>query len=1524
MRKVLLALCAIFALCANAQWVKPVPKLSSSAALVVSEEYNVDAETYYFWNTEAEAFLGEGNDWNSRTSFVEGRGMRIYFQKYKVDGEAVAHNYYLNTFLEDYVNSNRPRWDWFWINLGDAGNCSTDYKEPGCNRGYPNDPMWDFEINGDNVRIKTGTLQPNFNVEATGREHYLGRPAGTPEGNTIVYSNCLATDNVDWRVVTKADYDAFRPKYLAWAAAVALKAAIDESKAKNEGIDLSSLEAVYNNTNSTAEELDAAKARIPELEKEFASTHIAATVEKPYDATIFIQNPNFEGTADGWNGGRLAWNNTISEFWSANTDPYDYNQTINDLPNGVYKVEVYSFHRIGNPDWDHYRGGALADNANVRRTSQIYANNYWMLNHDMMDFARQENIHPDQYQNINGMIVPDGVHYADKAFNEYGDYNNELFCAVTDGKLTIGIRCNPREQFSWTPSDTWRLTYYGNSADALALLKNKLAENLKDYSEDFLLSELKSAYDKAVADMKAAADYAAVEAAYSKAMSLFYDMEKSRNAYNSYIAVVEEVIPQTENLNCEENDLLIEYIEDDYETILEECTLSEEELQAEEAKVRKMLEDAIKNTVEVGKDYTNLIPNADMTHADFAAQGWQTSFTRPGGEGSIAGCKEPDAYHVGEVWCYKDFDMSYTLTGMPRGIYELEIPAVYRNQANDYTNPATCEIYVNDLSKNVMTAQEGAISEADAVSTPANPSTMDSYEGYNCYNINAVNGDTGWPNDQRLEIDGSNYYIPGSTQGAAVAFLAGRYMNKVYGVVGDDGILKIGFRSKNSTGADHEWLCMGHIKMTYMGVDEMALVGVKDEVDAQAEIYRNRMEPYYQGYKAELDEAVGGLLSCATPADITAASAAVKAVYDKIDKSVDLYKEINSLVMTEGTGLYEAAVRFQEAGSISDAEAEQYMQQASEYVAGCEEGTYDNEAAEAVIKDILSAKVVDVIYIRGGLINASGDDWHSFEYPMFKNAQGKYEGVAEFREERHGNINIYPGHRVLVVFHYLDKDICSADNATRFLNENPAPRKMLVGSNSAWFTTWGGKWKFTIDLSDSTMVCAPEGKMLYKNQIYAVGNLRDNHWALNETTAKHWELVHQGRGIYQGSIAFNDGVERGEVTLFTSDMWMTGNWGESRIGSPEDAVLLADGQEIACNRFEGDRKWILDPAHHYLCTYDLNRGTVRFDVRDLQGDDAEASPLLISDYKDMLMMRSYMRQGETHYFALTDDIYVNGQGWSPLNGAGEQAGKEYERWIHFDGQGHVIRGFVGATGLQAIDDNSFFGVLGGTVKNVGFLSASLKDDETFLGAYAQMNSRSLAVVAGKLGSGAMDAVVENVYVSGNVDGGLCTGTFAGAVEGKSTLKNVLSQAYVNSENEGTSLLVGLVDAPLTLENLYASGTCYSYHSIVGAVGEKGSVDAKNVVDWTLYGDTYAQYHFDGNNHADLQKTVVAFDPAVWACDDAPDAYPYLKIFGQSIVDGIQQVAPTTVPGTIFDLSGRKVSKAQKGLYIKDGRKVIVK
>lgn len=1538
--KLLLVLAgSLLSLSSYAQWFKPTePKLSSASVFVPSEEKG-SGDTYYLWNVESAAFLGEGNDWNVRATLNAEKGLEFYFQKYKINDVWQEGNYIFNTYT---VANQSGRWDYMWIPLDNVRIAYTDYKEPGINRGYGDDmPLWSFQVFADEyLIISTGSKQPVWNEADQGRKFYLGKPydgEGSEEGNTIIYPDCTEDDNIYWQPVTKADYEAYQLKLQTYYVAMSLKDAIELSESKYPGINLDEVKTVYNNGSSTKEQLQAAIDRIPELEKIYASNSIGnASVDNPFDATAYIVNPNYDGNVDGWTGLSTSWYNTVGEKWSDNSNPYDVNQTINELPNGVYEVQVYSTHRIGNADWDQYQTGVLADDAQYRRTSQIYANNYWKINNDVTDALTTEPIHGEQYYHRGDYFFPDGQAYTDKAFNEYGMYNNSLFVAVTDGTLKIGVRCENREQYSWTSFDTWRLTYYGDSNEALELMKTHLLTNLKDYSNDFIQATLVEEYNTAIEALKAAADYATVEENYTKAIGLFYDMEKSRNAYNSYIALAESILPQTQDLDCEANDILLDYLEGDtegtYGYILENTNLTIEELAAQEEWLRNQLSEAIKNTVAEGRDYTNLIANADFTQRDLVQSGWTLDNWK--GQ-TIVGQDGTSKYYVAEVWNYKSFDLYQTLTGMPQGIYEVTIPALYRACDNDYTHPATAEIYINGLAKNVMKASEGAVTNETAISAPDGYPNWESIDEYNCYNQGSSNWDGPWPNDYMNDIDGVTMYWPGSTGGAGIAFNAGRYENKVYGMVGEDGILRFGIRSKNQSGQDNDWVCLGRITMKYMGSNQMALAGLKEEAASQADIYYSSADKFYQGYRDEIINALLNVEKANTKDEIITAINEMNELFNKINTSISLYKELNKLVSADGVGLYAAAARTEDVAA---------MERAEEYIIGMENCSYDNEKAEQLIAEVSNDPLVDIIYVRGGLLGYDGDDFHSFEFPMTRQADGTYKGTAKFRDERHGDLGKYAGNRALVVFHRLGEDICAVDHNEQFLNENPAPRQISINDNSNWFLTWGGEWEFTIDLTAKTMVCMPVGEMLYKNQIYAVGNLLDNNWSLNESTALNWQLVHQGNGIYQGSVAFNPGVERGEVTLFASDMFKTNNWGDGRIGSADDQLPLESGQEVACDRFRGDRKWILTPGHHYLATYDVNKGTVRFDVRDLQGDDTEASPLLINDFEDLLMMRSYLRQGETHYFALTNSIDMSGRGWSQPNAAGEQNGKEGQRWISFDGRGHLIAGFNGDNGLQSKGSSSFFGILGGSVKNLGFTNAKVTQDEMFLADYGVTTPNSVAVLASVAGTSthADATVIENCFVEGSLEGGLLyAAPLVASVNGPVSIKNVYANTNVKSEAEYTAGLIGRFNGAVSLENAYAAGTVSNSTPIFYDFSENApSVTLKNVVNWTNYSfsgvrstDTATNiYNYNGSNFADLQNTVVAFDPAVWSCGMGADEYPVLSAFAEEIT-GVQSVKNTFVVGTkVYTLGGVQVSNTTSnlpaGIYIikngSESHKVVIK
>ena len=76
---------------------------------------------------------------------------------------------------------------------------------------------------------------------------------------------------------------------------------------------------------------------------------------------------------------------------------------------------------------------------------------------------------------------------------------------------------------------------------------------------------------------------------------------------------------------------------------------------------------------------------------------------------------------------------------------------------------------------------------------------------------------------------------------------------------------------------------------------------------------------------------------------------------------------------------------------------------------------------------------------------------------------------------------------------------------------------------------------------------------------------------------------------------------------------------------------------------------------------------------------------------------------------------------------------------------------------------------------------------------------------------------------------------------------------------------------------------------------------------------------DGNNFAQLQQEVVAWDPEVWFCDMAEGSYPVLKAF----TTGINRVMQSN-GSVIFTINGIRVEKTKQGIYIIDGKKILVK
>ena len=336
-----------------------------------------------------------------------------------------------------------------------------------------------------------------------------------------------------------------------------------------------------------------------------------------------------------------------------------------------------------------------------------------------------------------------------------------------------------------------------------------IEEETERYGETIAQKSLIDAYLAALNELGNAADIDAFMAGYNDLAPQRQSIESCAAAYAAYIAKVEETKKYLEDnpLNNEKSELLEAYLTEfsepteDYpngsaEYIIENCLLSEEEIIAETAFIDAKLTEAITFTPGVGTEVTLLFTNADLSDhfngwLGELPTGWGTSETSP--------------LYAAECLAAK-MDMYQMVTGLPNGIYELQVNGAFRpTPYNDYYNVNyAATLYANDVHNYFQTNIEDMISVDDAI------------DGENC-NINGPIAD--------FAIQDENGNVIGYTMQGIVscanAFQAGRYPNSVLCKV-TDGTLTIGIRQPG-TGLSRDWLGFGNIKVFYYGeLDEAA------------------------------------------------------------------------------------------------------------------------------------------------------------------------------------------------------------------------------------------------------------------------------------------------------------------------------------------------------------------------------------------------------------------------------------------------------------------------------------------------------------------------------------------------------------------------------------------------------------------------------------------------------------------------------------------------------------------------------
>lgn len=342
----------------------------------------------------------------------------------------------------------------------------------------------------------------------------------------------------------------------------------------------------------------------------------------------------------------------------------------------------------------------------------------------------------------------------------------------------------------------------------------------------------------------------------------------------------------------------------------------------------------------------------------------------------------------------------------------------------------------------------------------------------------------------------------------------------------------------------------------------------------------------------------------------------------------------------------------------------------------------------------------------------------------------------------------------------------------------------------------------------------------------------------------------------------------------------------------------------------------------------------------------------------------------TGKFILTADIDMDGKDFKGFT-------SDFSGTI--DGQGHKVKNLK----VEFNGDNErgvFYKTVSATIKNIAFENMQVLGHGTKrigLVGNAVGTTFEQVAVTGKvngddnvalLAGHAENVTIKNCYVSGEVVAAMQAGGFIGQLEGKGAS---IENSYFNGDIKVTVYgwaagFIGRIEASagttINLNNSVSIGNVYNEgrtaHPFIAVNAAKSNADPIAVINYSgnilntdaeIVGNQdwpYANESADGGNvtpeeelgATDLQEQTPYvlkdwdFDN-VWTFDtESGYLYPVLKSIGvvndqiSTSIQGVQSEQKAATTG-IYDLQGRRMNsqkQLQKGLYIINGRKVVVK
>lgn len=465
------------------------------------------------------------------------------------------------------------------------------------------------------------------------------------------------------------------------------------------------------------------------------------------DVTRFLTNPGFEDGKNGWTivskgGGnvQLGGNdaNHCYEAWhSTNFDVY---QEVNNLPVGLYKLEVNGYVRYldGQDAIDH------ANEAPAEVPIYVYMNDSKTNLVSWLSYPKPESFYKYDAAagtGVNGATYlmqneencfPDNMTAASAAFAD-GGYLQATVCLVAEPNTVtrIGVKGTPEAKF-WPIFDNFKLTYLGNGAEIVKpQLEEKIAEAQK-YDSEVTTKTAKANLTNEVAAAQAlltGEDGDAMLAALDKLQKAIDDVKEGKAVCQKFTEFIDDYMQFANTIDNQEALQL-------GATILENlnaCAYDAEDIDAKKLELREM-----RLKVQLPADYAqgsaegvDLTPFIQTPGFSMLKDGVETN-SNEGWQGTAGSFGPSDQMSNLCLEFYnKEFDMYQDLAGvgsvvLPHGYYALRVSAFNRPTES---NPAYLYAVAGKDTLDVTTImlQADGINTEEGESAPNNVSSAKAY-----------------------------------------------------------------------------------------------------------------------------------------------------------------------------------------------------------------------------------------------------------------------------------------------------------------------------------------------------------------------------------------------------------------------------------------------------------------------------------------------------------------------------------------------------------------------------------------------------------------------------------------------------------------------------------------------------------------------------------------------------------------------------------------------------------------------------